>query len=854
MMLPLTGLHLLQQRALMSTIARVVLVTFTWLVVYPTALAAQTPSPRPTTTRPPAPPPADDTAFPALLAAIETLLQREQAPASPSAAAALAAAPLAAPSELPSLRQRLADLDTQARQQFAQMAQHLQAHHLPEVLHQRHREVVATYESAVTTLRQQLDALAAAPTPQARQAHAAQAPRAKRAFDPHRLPFRTPDGTVRKAKETKEDYQTALTPPQPVLVASGALLPGILAAPAAALPATPTPDDLAPTEDVPLTDEIRALAVSLGHNPVQSYNWVHDQIEFMPTYGSIQGAHMTLQTTRGNAFDTASLLIALLRAANIPARYVYGTVQIPIDQVMNWVGGVTVPEAALQVLGQGGIPNTGLVQGGVITAVKLDHVWVEAWVDFLPSQGAKHVQGDTWVPLDASFKQYTYTEGVNLQATVPFDAPAFLTQVTASAQVNEAEGWVAGLDHALLQQALTTYQAQVQAYVTAQKPDATVGDVLGTKRIAPSRHPVLAAGLPYLLVTQGATWQQVPDALRHQFRFALYTNALERLSEISVLSLQQSLVQLAGKKLTLSFAPATQADIDLIASALPAPPADGSPLDPSALPTALPDYLIRLVAELRVEGQVVARGGQFSMGQVLVSTAGLYDPGRGWQEEENTPPIAGEYRIVAINAAGLAVSQVQTLRAKLATTKIKLDTAPWSGFTAEEVIGDLFYSTVLSYFATTDIAGEVSANAARVVTYRRPSFGSVTVKVQPRLLFGIPRTVTFPGFELDMTRLDSMVVSMMNSRTAQIGYVQRNGLRQSAYEHRLLEQLTTATTPPVEAVSAVKALAVVSRQGQRLYTLTPDNVAQALSQLTVDPDILADIQAAVATGKHAIIS
>jgi transglutaminase-like putative cysteine protease len=56
-----------------------------------------------------------------------------------------------------------------------------------------------------------------------------------------------------------------------------------------------------------------------------------------------------------NSIDTASLLIALLRAANIPARYAYGTVNMPIYQVMNWVGGVTSSEAAQDLLGQGGM-------------------------------------------------------------------------------------------------------------------------------------------------------------------------------------------------------------------------------------------------------------------------------------------------------------------------------------------------------------------------------------------------------------------------------------------------------------------------------------------------------------------
>ncbi len=54
---------------------------------------------------------------------------------------------------------------------------------------------------------------------------------------------------------------------------------------------------------------------------------------------------------------------------------------------MNWVGGVTAPEAALQLLGQGGIPSIGLTSGGVFKAVKLEHVWVEAYVDYVPSRG-----------------------------------------------------------------------------------------------------------------------------------------------------------------------------------------------------------------------------------------------------------------------------------------------------------------------------------------------------------------------------------------------------------------------------------------------------------------------------------
>jgi hypothetical protein len=56
---------------------------------------------------------------------------------------------------------------------------------------------------------------------------------------------------------------------------------------------------------------------------------------------------------------------------------------------MNWVGGVEAPFAALNLMGQGGIPSIGRSSGGVIKFIRLEHTWVEAYVDFEPSRGVK---------------------------------------------------------------------------------------------------------------------------------------------------------------------------------------------------------------------------------------------------------------------------------------------------------------------------------------------------------------------------------------------------------------------------------------------------------------------------------
>lgn len=58
----------------------------------------------------------------------------------------------------------------------------------------------------------------------------------------------------------------------------------------------PTAADLTSTIDVQFTPAILAKAAELNHNAVQIYNWVYNNIEHVPTYGSIQGADMCLQT------------------------------------------------------------------------------------------------------------------------------------------------------------------------------------------------------------------------------------------------------------------------------------------------------------------------------------------------------------------------------------------------------------------------------------------------------------------------------------------------------------------------------------------------------------------------------
>ncbi len=167
-----------------------------------------------------------------------------------------------------------------------------------------------------------------------------------------------------------------------------------------------------------------------------------------------------------------------------------------------------------------------------------------------------------------------------------------------------------------------------------------MGDVLGLQqiRIIPPRP--LSAGLPYKHIATQQTFAVVPDSLRHTFKYSLAL-ANNGSAGASFIELNQPTVSLAGKKLAVSFKPASADDEAIITSYLPEPDPNTGEVDPAALPNKLPGYLINLTGELTIEGEVIASGVAQTMGSELYETLGLYSPAHGWHTSVNHP-VAGD--------------------------------------------------------------------------------------------------------------------------------------------------------------------------------------------------------------------
>ncbi|MEX2209071.1 MAG: DUF6531 domain-containing protein, partial [Myxococcota bacterium] len=156
-----------------------------------------------------------------------------------------------------------------------------------------------------------------------------------------------------------------------------------------------------------LAPAVAAKALELGNDPVRIYEFVRNELEFQNYFGLMKGPEATLLTGGGNDYDLAALLVSLMRAAGVPARFVRGRIFVPGVEATAWTGTDTL-DAAFQYLNDGA--DHIWIDG---TGVELAHVWVEvhAPMAFYRGRGVDPaMRGRAWIPLDPSYKLSDWSE------------------------------------------------------------------------------------------------------------------------------------------------------------------------------------------------------------------------------------------------------------------------------------------------------------------------------------------------------------------------------------------------------------------------------------------------------------
>jgi len=250
-----------------------------------------------------------------------------------------------------------------------------------------------------------------------------------------------------------------------------------------------------------------------------------------------------------------------------------------------------------------------------------------------------------------------------------------------------------------------------------------------------------------------------------------------------------------------------------------------------------PLYLVRVIPELKIEGQTVATGQPTQMGSDQFFEMTFRDAA-GTVDQINNLLQAGEY-----HAIGLIGQKVSFQYLKDRADRWHPDTA----VDRDNRLGELLYLIAMFYFANSDFLTGEAAKASDVETLRQPSASMVGFRLQPAFLFNIPVKVASVGLNIDVDRDIVSPVSRSNNSDTRFWFMITRGFHASRQEHALFESITG-----LDAISTVRFMELANSQRLPIYVLGSDN-AQRTNELQIALQDKQAIQDALNAGKMVLV-
>jgi len=233
------------------------------------------------------------------------------------------------------------------------------------------------------------------------------------------------------------------------------------------------------------TPEIVALAAALHNDPKRIYEYVRNEIEYVPTYGIVNGAAGCLLAGRGNDWDQSALLIALLHAAGYDARYVLTAGLYEMEDLADWYG-VTNELYTVAGVIQGGGNAVAVNTNYPTDPLSLYRTFAEVEID------------STWYVLDPAMKEYEEVEGIDLTNAAAYDHAAF-TNAAMQGATKTGDYAIEDLNEDNIISNLTEYTANLLDYVSTNTPNAHVHEIVGGRRIVPEILSEFATNAPNMV-------------------------------------------------------------------------------------------------------------------------------------------------------------------------------------------------------------------------------------------------------------------------------------------------------------------------------------------------------------------
>lgn len=597
-----------------------------------------------------------------------------------------------------------------------------------------------------------------------------------------------------------------------------------------ALSKEPDNEDISENTEIKFSDEIKAKADSLS-SAVDVYEYVRNNIRFESYYGSRKGSDGTIQEMSGNDFDQASLLIAMLRYKKIPARYVRGTIELSADDVKAFTGTSDVIAAA-RVLSSGGIPAVCVTEGGVVTRVRFEHTWTEAYIPYENYRGIGENTGESmWIPLDPSFKKLIKKDGMNITDIEGNTKLKFTDNLNNVGMISKDGYGFAKVDTSDINKFIIESKNNIQNYSEANIDsfkDKTLNDIAGGYDIIPENLGLLPCTLPYETVSLLGEYQEIPDTFRDKITFTVKEADPYGLNFDGSEGFSYSVdaIDLYGKNITLSWIGATEKD--------------ESVLEKYGGIFKTPAYMVQLKPVLKVDGDIVAEGNPVGMGYRQKFTMKFNTPGQPVGENIENIVTAGAYYCIGLDYGIISQNKLNNITEKLKNVKSICK----DNFYSDEGIGQVLDATIKSYFTNVDFMNKIAENQYNVSATRLISEGICGYKAKVSYMFNVPFKISEGSLYVDIDRNVETVISRENNDSRAKEYVLLTGIYSSNMEHQIFEDLYN-----IPSVSTIKVLAEANKTGVPVYSIDKKNIDEIMPNLKVDDNVKEDVRNAVNSGK-----
>lgn len=583
----------------------------------------------------------------------------------------------------------------------------------------------------------------------------------------------------------------------------------------------PNVEDLASTIETKVDTRILQKGNELDDTE-EIYLFVRNELDYEPYWGSMKGARQTLLEMAGNDMDLASLLIALYRGQEIPARYVYGTAEVDIEEALNWLG-VEDDEVAYRLFQENGIPSAANYDGDDIESITIDHVWVAAW------------WGGEWHQMDPSFKQYTYVEAQPL-GDHEEEIVQLLRDENGNISTNDDESIMllnpatqSSIESLLNEQIVQSYANKTVEYLI----DLGIDDI-GTNNLEEfsgifqqigqdyfgSRTIVTQNNLPSspaLEVSITITYSKLPDHLFHSIIITLGDTSLEVKS-----------AEIVGQRITLSYSPSTSVDKERIR---------GAEIN------TLVSKLVNFTSFLKVNGVIRFIGEPERVGHEQILSLRFATPsGAGLAiEYENSTVTVGGFYSVTFDLQKLSDENLLERNRRLDGTKKLIDLG-FEDVPYEEVVGELYHIAALYYFHQLDSYVDKLSSLAGVTWNRHISAVIIGTSFYKQYQDDILVQLVPDGTFFDVIR-DIINVYPAKEGADITNFIAQTGYHGSQLEHEVMDDVLSAP-----AISTQKIFNIASERRIPIYVLTMDNFDAYQDEIFIPSEALVEFENLLAAG------